>query len=185
MRRNPDSERCVRVLVDLVAAETGVAAIQILGRSQRQDIVAVRQLAMYLADRHLGASLAGIGRALGRDHSTVLYGVRQIRSRLDADPALAEQARRIADVLRREMADWARLAAEARRQRRAEAERAAEMSRRRATLSVLAAAHRRVASGGFGAQFYGDDRDHPDALRTQNERFLAHMRAALAAERTP
>jgi chromosomal replication initiator protein len=49
-----------------------------------------RQVAMYLARRHTGMSLADVGREFsGRDHATVLYAERKAAEMIGADPQLA------------------------------------------------------------------------------------------------
>lgn len=58
-----------------VCDETGVSLNALRGRSREQAIVQIRHLAMYAAHER-GASLSQIGRYLGRDHTTVLHGVR-------------------------------------------------------------------------------------------------------------
>lgn len=54
--------------------------------------IAHRHIAMAAA-RQLGHSLPAIGRAFGRDHTTVLHACRRVAD----TPALAERARAIAD----------------------------------------------------------------------------------------
>jgi len=47
-----------------------------------------RQVAMYLARRHTGASLPTIGESFGgRNHTTVMYACRKAGERLAADPS--------------------------------------------------------------------------------------------------
>jgi chromosomal replication initiator protein len=59
------------------------------GRSRTKEIVLPRQLAMYLLRTETDASLLEIGNELGgRDHTTVLHGIRQIEHSLSTDPAL-------------------------------------------------------------------------------------------------
>jgi chromosomal replication initiator protein len=56
------------------------------GRSGR--VAWARQVAMYLARQHTGATLPAIGRGFGgRNHTTVMYACRKASERLAADPA--------------------------------------------------------------------------------------------------
>jgi chromosomal replication initiator protein len=53
-------------------------------------MVHVRNLAMYLARRLTGRSLDAIGAALGgRDHTTVMRGIRSVETRRQTDAAFA------------------------------------------------------------------------------------------------
>ena len=65
----------IRRLIEDVAAETGVPVRHILSRKRDAKTSEARQLAMFLAVR-AGNSLPKVGDVFGRDHSTVLYGVR-------------------------------------------------------------------------------------------------------------
>ena len=65
----------IRRLIEDVAAETGVPVRHILSRKRDAKTSEARQLAMFLAVR-AGNSLPKVGDVFGRDHTTVLYGVR-------------------------------------------------------------------------------------------------------------
>lgn len=69
---------------------------EIIGPSRSRTVAGARSLAMYLARRLTGRSFQAIGAACGgRDHSTVMHGVRACRGRLARDPALAADVERI------------------------------------------------------------------------------------------
>lgn len=63
-------ERVVRA----VSAESGVSVTKILSKTRRADVCLARFAVMF-ALREKGLTLPAIGRALGRDHSTVLHGL--------------------------------------------------------------------------------------------------------------
>jgi chromosomal replication initiation ATPase DnaA len=65
----------VKPYVNAVAEATGIPAGAFYGRGKKKKIAEARQLVMYLANRG-GVSLSAIGRALNRDHTTVMHGVR-------------------------------------------------------------------------------------------------------------
>lgn len=68
----------------------------ILGPARRRTVAAARSLAMYLARRLTGHSLQAIGDACGgRDHTTVLHGVRVCAARIARDPAFAADVDRL------------------------------------------------------------------------------------------
>jgi chromosomal replication initiator protein len=58
------------------------------GRARSKEIARSRQIAMYLAREETKASLPQIGEALGRDHTTVLYGYDKISQRIEEDDHL-------------------------------------------------------------------------------------------------
>lgn len=65
----------VKPIVDAVADATGVEARLIYGQRRTAQVAQARQLVYYLASKQ-GVPLAVIGRAMHRDHTTVLHGVR-------------------------------------------------------------------------------------------------------------
>jgi hypothetical protein len=68
-------------------------------RSRMYHIAVTRQLAMFIMYRHLNHFLSQIGRYVGRDHSTIIYGVGVIESRIEVDAAVANLYKRACDLL--------------------------------------------------------------------------------------
>lgn len=71
-----------RRLVAAVAREHDVTSELILSKRRSHNIIDARMECMYRMRVDLHMSLPNIGAKLGRDHSTVLYGVRKVRDRL-------------------------------------------------------------------------------------------------------
>lgn len=77
-----------------------LTAADLVGPSRRRAVATARAAAMFLARQLTGSSLGRIGTALGgRDHTTVLHGVRVIAARRDADPAFARELDRLAEAV--------------------------------------------------------------------------------------
>lgn len=53
----------------------GVSVAQIMGHSRRQQIAHARQGVYWLLMHRGGLSVSAIGRAMGRDHTTVQHGI--------------------------------------------------------------------------------------------------------------
>jgi chromosomal replication initiator protein len=51
-----------------------------LSRSRRQDVAEARQIAMYVCERFLGATLTDIGKEMNRYHATVLHGIKKVQA---------------------------------------------------------------------------------------------------------
>jgi chromosomal replication initiator protein len=76
-------------VVSIVARHYGVQEKDIKGRKRTRDIVLPRQVAMYLLREETDVSLEEIGRAVGgRDHTTVMHGIKKIEAMLDEDVQL-------------------------------------------------------------------------------------------------
>lgn len=83
-----------------VIAQYGVSSDDLIGKGRRKEIVAPRQVAMYLLREETGASLVDIGNELGgRDHTTVLHGIRQIEKAIGSDTNLRSQIMAIREAL--------------------------------------------------------------------------------------
>ncbi|HXX49164.1 MAG TPA: chromosomal replication initiator protein DnaA [Myxococcota bacterium] len=78
--------------LDEISAETarayGLPPEALRSRSRKQIFVRPRQIAMYLARLYTDASLADIGRAFGRDHTSVMYAIDAVERRIVERPQL-------------------------------------------------------------------------------------------------
>ncbi len=84
-----------------VAKRFKVRASDLRGDTRRQSVVQARALAMYLSRQLTDSSLQQIGRYFGgRDHSTVLHGLRKIEEGLPDQPELSRAIIELTDQLR-------------------------------------------------------------------------------------
>jgi len=92
----------VRRICFLVAAYYGVPALDLRSERRFKEIILPRQVAMYLASRTTLLSTPKIGRAMGgRDHTTVLHGVRKIERLIKTDEKLAGDVRILSEKIGR------------------------------------------------------------------------------------
>lgn len=66
-----------RFLVAYAALRTGVKQREILSDSRSRDVIPARYYAIGLVFQHTQGSLPQIGKAFGRDHSTILHALRK------------------------------------------------------------------------------------------------------------
>lgn len=91
-RRPPSVNEIIRA----VAAEYRVSVMDIVSARCAKKVVLPRHIAMLLARRLTHLSMPQIGQRMGgRDHTTILHGVRSIEQKIASDPALAEIVARI------------------------------------------------------------------------------------------
>lgn len=81
-------------IVNLCAQLFEISREDVLGRKRRQQISHAR-MALYAALRKRGWSYPRIGMFCGRDHATVIYGVRVAEELSRRYPAYAEKVERI------------------------------------------------------------------------------------------
>jgi chromosomal replication initiator protein len=73
---------------ELTCAAFKVSRDELLSAARNRRLAWARQVAMYLARRHTGATLPAIGEQFGgRNHTTVMYACRKAGERLASDPA--------------------------------------------------------------------------------------------------
>jgi chromosomal replication initiator protein len=79
LRRSKAKRVTFAQLMTLVCSESKLTSGDMVGTSQRREIVRPRQALMYLACKDTSQSTPWIGRQLGgRDHSTVIHGKKVI-----------------------------------------------------------------------------------------------------------
>jgi chromosomal replication initiator protein len=88
-------------VVRAVAAFFGTTPAQLAARSRRRDVLAPRQLAMYLCHRYTEAPLAAIAQAFGRDHPSVANAVRRVERQILERAPLRYQVEELAARLER------------------------------------------------------------------------------------
>ena len=83
-----------------VASFFDLRVADLCGKRRPEPIVLARQIAMYLCRELTGTTLTAIGEAFGgRDHGTVLYACRQIKTRMEVDSRVREQVERLRQKL--------------------------------------------------------------------------------------
>ena len=79
-------------IIDAVAAYYNSSPEALVGPDRSKDVAMPRQVAMYLIREETDASLPAVGDALGgRDHTTIMYGYKQIADMIERDDALRRQ----------------------------------------------------------------------------------------------
>lgn len=78
----------VNTIIEVVAEQYKMAVDDILGKKRNKEIVMPRQVAMYLAREMGGMSYPDIGRAFGRDYTTVIHSYEKIKTEVKRDSNL-------------------------------------------------------------------------------------------------
>jgi chromosomal replication initiator protein len=78
-------------ITQVVSDHMNIPYNDIISSKRSQDIATARQVVMYLCRKHIDHySLKAIGDALGgRDHSTIINGVKKVTSLIESDPSMA------------------------------------------------------------------------------------------------
>jgi hypothetical protein len=93
----------IKNVLQLVSERYSTPISDIVSRRRDAVICHPRQVAMWLAREVLKRSLPEIGRAIGgRDHTTVISGIRKIERLRQADPAFDSELNELANMLRPE-----------------------------------------------------------------------------------
>lgn len=80
----------MRLLAECAARRLGVSIAEFIGPARVMPMAAVRQACFALLRRHDGRSLAQIGQWFGgRDHTTVMHGIKAHQQRIQQQPEFA------------------------------------------------------------------------------------------------
>tara|TARA_R110002020_G_scaffold124539_2_gene281595 strand:- start:170 stop:514 length:345 start_codon:yes stop_codon:yes gene_type:complete len=60
-----------------------------------EEVAFCRQVVYYTLHRRFGLASALVGRILGKDHGTILYGTNRIEGFMEVDPALRKDIKRL------------------------------------------------------------------------------------------
>jgi chromosomal replication initiator protein len=77
-----------QTIIEVVADHYKMKVSDILGKKRNKEIVAPRQIAMYLAREMGSMSYPDIGRAFGRDYTTVIHSYEKIKTEIKRDSSL-------------------------------------------------------------------------------------------------
>lgn len=86
--RNNSRWREAEIILAAVAAHLNVPVGAIAGDLRHWEVARARRVAMYLLRTLTHASYPAIARALDRDHSTVITGVRKVTAEMATDPMM-------------------------------------------------------------------------------------------------
>ena len=79
-------------ILEKVCRHYNVEVQHVSGKSRKRDLVQVRQVSMYLAQKYTKMPASRIGHLIGgRDHSTVIHSCNQIEQRLKIDKAFSAE----------------------------------------------------------------------------------------------
>lgn len=88
---------------DFIAAQFKVDTNLLCSKSRKKTVAFPRQVIMYLSRKYTDQSLTDIGRALNRDHSTVVHSVRVITEKMARNASVRGQVNFLADKLEKQI----------------------------------------------------------------------------------
>lgn len=91
----PQVDVALELILAWVHEVYGISPQRVLQRSRSKLVVEARSAAMYLARTLTSMSLTELGRAFGRDHTTVLHAVRKIEQERLRDNGLHQRLQRL------------------------------------------------------------------------------------------
>ena len=96
LKRSNEYVPSPEVIISYICSYYNIDEETLRGQSRSRDVVAARQLAMYLIRRMHATPLDGIGKEFGnRDHSTILHSLDKVEKQMQTDPKFAERVKEI------------------------------------------------------------------------------------------
>ena len=94
LKRSNEYVPSPKVIISYICSYYNIDEETLRGQSRSRDVVAARQLAMYLIRRMHATPLDGIGKEFGnRDHSTILHSLDKVEKQMQTDPKFAERVK--------------------------------------------------------------------------------------------
>lgn len=91
-----------RQIVEAVSQECRISMKELTGKKRRHEIVAARQIAMYLLRTKLNLQYERIAEVLGgKDHTTIMYGVTKVENLLENDGEMRGRIEQVLNALGR------------------------------------------------------------------------------------
>ncbi len=91
----------IEMIMEATCSYFNVSQEDVMSKTRKANIVMVRQLAMYFANKLTKMTTSKIGLYIGgRNHATVLHSIKQIQGRLSVDSAFQEQVNEIEEGLK-------------------------------------------------------------------------------------
>lgn len=95
-----DAKLCINDIVLATAQYFGMTRLNVVSHRRDPDLVMARQIAYYLAKQMTGNGTPWIGRFMGgKDHSTVIYGIKKIKNLIRTDWTVAYDVAHIEAML--------------------------------------------------------------------------------------
>ena len=95
----PGAAPSVRVIQDAACSVLGISREDLLSTKRTARVAQARQLAIYLSRELTSLSLAQIAREFNRDHTTIMYAIRNVASRLAPGSETADALHRARALL--------------------------------------------------------------------------------------
>ncbi|MFV0436274.1 MAG: chromosomal replication initiator protein DnaA [Desulfopila sp.] len=92
-----DKVLTIEMITELISRQFKVSIADMRSRSRKKVLTFPRQVAMYLCRKHTDDSLADIGRAFNRDHSTVLHSIKKVTNLSARDTSVDAQVKLLSD----------------------------------------------------------------------------------------
>lgn len=90
----------VPTIMNVVCSYYNLDESDLIGKKRKREIVQARHIVMLLAKEYSNTSLAAIGADLGgRDHSTVIHGIKRIQDDIDTNCKIASEVEEIKELL--------------------------------------------------------------------------------------
>lgn len=86
-----DKVLTIAMISDLIASQFKVSLGDMKSKSRKRSLTFPRQVAMFLCRKYTDDSLAEIGRAFNRDHSTVLHSIKKVNTMTARDASVNAQ----------------------------------------------------------------------------------------------
>lgn len=99
----PGKQLSSEMIRDFIAVQFKISVADLKSKSRKKAVTFPRQVAMYLSRKYTEGSLADIGKAFNRDHSTVVHAIRTVTQKIARNSSVRGQVDYISDKIEKQL----------------------------------------------------------------------------------
>ena len=96
-------QKFANMLIQEITTKSGIDAVELLSKTRRREVSDMRQFTFWSIRSTTKLSLGAIGGIFGRDHATVLHGLRNFESLINTDKVYKESVRSLVHSIGNEL----------------------------------------------------------------------------------
>lgn len=96
-------QKFANMLIQEITTKSGIDAVELLSKTRRREVSDMRQFTFWCIRSTTKLSLGAIGGIFGRDHATVLHGLRNFEGLINTDKVYKESVRSLVHSIGNEL----------------------------------------------------------------------------------
>jgi chromosomal replication initiator protein len=95
-------QKFANMLIQEITTKSGIDAVELLSKTRKREVSDMRQFTFWSIRHTTKLSLDTIGAIFGRDHATVIHGIRNFESLIATDKVYKDSVKQLVDAVENE-----------------------------------------------------------------------------------